>query len=280
MSTGAPKTAEWPVVLSHRVDPSAVIVLFRMTVAHLVRGRRLLVLMLLFALPIVFAGLAQYASMNYQAEKIEFLLIFGMIPQTLLPLTALIFASGMIQDEIEEQTLTYLLIRPLPRAAIYAVKLAATIVVTTVLTTVFTMLTYLVIDWYEPDLWGEVFPWVPLQTSLAMFLALAAYASVFGLMGVFTRRTLVAGIAYIIVFEGVIANVDFVIRKMTVMYQFRVLTIRWFDFDAKDWNITLETAPTATWAALNLVIATLVCTGLGAWFFARREFRVKTPEGT
>ena len=52
---------------------------------------------------------------QYDPEDAELALIFGLIPQAILPLTALVFASGMIQDEVEEQTLTYLLIRPLPR---------------------------------------------------------------------------------------------------------------------------------------------------------------------
>ena len=273
------KLADRPVDVSRRIDASAVVALFRMTVARLVRGRRLVVLALLFSLPVVFALLAQRYSPRYDAEATETILVFGLIPQTLLPLTALVFASGMIRDEIEEQTLTYLLIRPLPREAIYLVKLAATFTVTAVLTTIFTLLTYLVIDWNEPDLWGEVFPWMPLQTSAAMLLALAAYGSIFALLSVFTSRTLVFGVGYIIIFEGVIANIEFVVRKLTIMYQFRVLTIRWLDLKPKDWNIDLTLAPSGTWAGLNLAIAAVVGAVLGAWFFARREFRLKTPEG-
>ena len=43
---------------------------------------------------------------------LEFLLAFMFIPQLLLPLVALLYASGMIQDEQEEQTITYLLDPP------------------------------------------------------------------------------------------------------------------------------------------------------------------------
>ncbi len=279
MSTADRKTVGRPVVVSHRIDPSAVVMLFRMTVARLIRGRRLLVLMLLFSLPILFAFLARRYEPRYDANTGELALVLGLIPQTLLPLTALVFASGMIRDEIEEQTLTYLLLRPIPREVIYVVKLAATIFVTAVLTAVFTALTYLVVDWNEPNLIGEVFPIRVLQTSAAMFLSLAAYGSIFGLLSVFTSRTLVFGVGYIVVFEGVIANIEFVVRKVAILYQFRVLMIRGLDLKPADWNIDLKVAPSATWAALNLAIAALVFTALGAWFFARREFRIKTPEG-
>ena len=40
---------------------------------------------------------------------LEFVLLWILIPQALLPLVALLYASGIIQDEQEEQTITYLL---------------------------------------------------------------------------------------------------------------------------------------------------------------------------
>ena len=54
-----------------------------------------------------------------RAEKLQFALVFNLIPHALAPLAALLYATGIIQDEVEEQTLTYLLLRPLPRWAIY-----------------------------------------------------------------------------------------------------------------------------------------------------------------
>ena len=59
-------------------------------------------------------------------------MIFGLIFQALLPVSALLFASGMVQDDIEEQTLTYFLIRPIPRWVIYLAKLLGTFVVTAI----------------------------------------------------------------------------------------------------------------------------------------------------
>ena len=67
------------------------------------------------------------------------------LPQVVLPLVALMYASGIIHDEQEEQTITYLLIRPIPKWALYVVKLLATLTTTIVLTAVFTALTYAVV---------------------------------------------------------------------------------------------------------------------------------------
>ena len=68
--------------------------------------------------------------------------MFMFIPQALLPLVALVYASGILQDEQEGQTITYLLIRPIPKWALYIVKLLATITMAILLTAVFTALTY------------------------------------------------------------------------------------------------------------------------------------------
>ena len=40
---------------------------------------------------------------------------------------------GIVQDEQEEQTMTYLLIRPIPKWALYSVKLLATLTTTVIL---------------------------------------------------------------------------------------------------------------------------------------------------
>jgi ABC-2 type transport system permease protein len=281
--TGLAELAGRRVVLSRRVDPSALMALFGMTVARLVRGRRLVVLIALFSLPIVFVLLAQRYDARYEPRPIEMVIIFGLIPQTLLPLTPLIFAAGMVQDEIEEQTLTYLLIRPLPRPLIYATKLAGTLFVSATLTVIFTWITFLVVYEFEGSYQPfELLVRRPLKTAAAMVLAQAAYVSLFGLisiLGGIGRRTLVAGVIYIAIFEGLLANVDFVIRKITIMYQFRVLTIRGLGLRPADWNIDLKEAPDLTWAALNLAIAAVVMATFGGFLFAGREFRVKTPEG-
>jgi ABC-2 type transport system permease protein len=280
MSVRAEPFAGRPIRLSRRIDLTAVFALFRMTVDRLLRGRRLIVLALLFALPSVFALIAQRYNPRYDPKVVELALIFGLIPQTILPLMALVFASGMIQDEVEEQTLTYLLIRPLPRQVIYATKLVATWAVMAGLAAIFTEITYAVIYRFESVAFREILPERATKAIALMLLTLAAYGSVFGLVSLFVRRTLLFGVPYIILMEGIFANIEFIVRKLTIMYQFRVLSIRWLGLEAEDWNIDLELAPSALWAALNLAIATAVFVLLGSLLFARREFRVKTPEST
>ncbi len=279
MSANVRQMINEPIVLSRGVSPSALFTLFRMSVARLIRGRRSLVLILLFSLPLLTVVIAQMYAPRYDAADAARNVIFLFIPQTLLPLTALIFAAGMIQDEIEEQTLTYLLIRPIPRWLIYVTKLAATVVVTAVFTTVFTTLTYAVCYASDPRLKTEILPWVPLRASAVMIAALTAYVTVFALISVFTRRAVVVGIAYIVAFEGAVANIEFMIRQYTIIYQFRLISLRWLDIQISEWNLNPATAPALSDGVLNLALTIVVCMTIGAIAFSRREFRVKTPEG-
>ena len=226
---------------------------------------------------------------------LEFALAMMFIPQLLLPLVALLYASGMIQDEQEEQTITYLLIRPLPKWAIYVVKLLATLTTTVALTAIFTLLTYAAIyagAEQPPD--GALVR--GLKAAGIHSLAMIAYCSIFGLMSLITKRTLVIGIVYTALVEGVLANLPFGIRLMTVIYYTRLIAYRTLPFlvtgphggtenvTAIAWQLNVQDDPSLlehpqlSTCYTVLLVTSLVCTIVAAWLCSRREFHVKTPE--
>jgi ABC-2 type transport system permease protein len=273
-------TAEAP-ALGRGFDPTALAALFVLTVRQQLHGRRLVVLSLLFMLPSVLAVVLRLAPHPPTPSELEFGLILVFIPHTLAPLTVLLYAAGIVQDEVEEQTLTYLLLRPLPRWALYLTRLAVTWLVTSVLTGVFTILTCVAIWWNTPELWGEVLPGRALKLVALLTLAQAAYCAWFGLVGLWTRRALLVGLLYIVVFEGMLANFELVVRQLTVMYYFRVLATRWLNPPlSEDWSLNLPEAPGAAACVQTLLGASAVFVILGAMRMMRKEFRMKTPEGT
>src|SRR5271166_5686757 len=129
--------------LPKRFNMAGLATLYLLTLRQHLHGKRWIVMVILFLLP---AGLADLVRLTAPREvpgvALEFMFVVMLIPHAVLPLAALIYASGIIQDEQEDQTITYLLIRPLPKWAIYVVKLLATITTTLILTWVFTTLTY------------------------------------------------------------------------------------------------------------------------------------------
>src|SRR5262249_17088757 len=84
-----------------------------------------------------------------------------------------------------------------------------------------------------------------------------------------------------VVLRALLANIETVARRLTVMYYFRVLELRWLDVPlGKEWSIDLDSAPSNLDSVLTLLGAIAVFMLVGALMMMRREFRMKTPEGS
>ena len=277
-------------------DPTALWALYLLTLRQHLHGKRWMITAVLFLLPAVLAGCIRATSSGAApARGLEFLLAFMFIPQGLLPIVALLYGSGLLQDEQEEQTITYLLIRPIPKWALYVVKLLATLTTVTVLTSLFTALTYAAIYAGSPQAAGADVPARCLKAMGVHSLAVVAYCSIFGLISLLTTRTLVVGILYAVIFEGLMANLPFSIRLITVIYYARLIAYRTMgfvieeptgqmDIAAEVWGLDTRLDPgllehPQVRACLTvLLIGSVVCTALAAFLCSRREFHVKTPE--
>jgi len=289
-STNAP--ASQPRAFS--VSLSSLTTLFVLTLRQYLHGKRWMVMAALFVLPAALAILLRATAPNVPAGGLEFLIVFMLIPQALLPLVALVYASGMLQDEQEEQTITYLLIRPIPKWALYLVKLLATLTTTVILTAFFTALTYAAI-YIGADAGGENITARCLKAMSIHGLAVIAYCCLFGLISVFTKRTLLAGIVYAVIIEGVLANLPFGIRLITIIYYARLIAYRSLNFvvqapqgpeniAAEAWQLDLRrdpdllNHPQLDTCLFVLFASSLVCAILAALLCSRKEFYVKTPE--
>jgi ABC-2 type transport system permease protein len=259
---------------------------FTLSLRQFLRGRRAIVVSLLALLP---AGLALIlrsidAGPHHQGpplSEIEFVLLFNMIPHALLPLTALLYGSGLILDEQEEQTLTYLFIRPLPKWGIYIAKLLAAMCMVAILGVVFVLVTYVAV-YAGTSEWQYVFPGRMTIALALMVLTMIAYVALFGALSlIMQRRALLVGIIYIAMVEGVLANLNFALRQLSVMYYFRVLSLNWVDLNLRmrgDWRIEISEAPSPGACLTTLFVLVLIATYLAVQVFTRREFHVKTPE--
>lgn len=271
--------------------------LYALTLRQHLHGKRWLVLAALFLLPAVLAGVVRATAPEAPPGMLEFLFVFMFIPQALLPLVALLYGSGIVQDEQEEQTFTYLLVRPIPRWAIYVVKVLATVTTAVLLTAVFTALTYAAIYVGAGVPVADVLPRCA-KAAGAHALVVVAYCCLFGVMSLFTKRTLVLGFVYAAFFEGLLANLPFSVRLLALIYYGRLIAYRTMGFvvampygrevdvAAEAWQLDVRTDPgllehpSLRACVLVLVGVSVACTVLGAYLFSRREFHVKTPEGS
>jgi ABC-2 type transport system permease protein len=258
--------------------------LFTLTLRQYLRGRRMIVLALLALLPAGLAVLVRATAMPPHGpppREIEVVFLFNMVPHALLPLTALLYGSGMILDEQEGQTITYLLVRPLPKGALYLTRMLATVVIVVLLGLGFVVLTDAA-TYLGSDEFFDVFPLKAAATFGVMALALVAYVALFGCLSMLVQRSMIAGFIYIVAIEGILANIDLPVRKLTVMYYFRVLSLSWLSLDGKmsqGWSIVLADAPSPLACVLTLLGVSVAATLVGARVFAQKELYVKTPEG-
>jgi ABC-2 type transport system permease protein len=269
--------------------------LYVLTLRQHLRGKRWLVMGALLLLPVGLAILVRAVAPNFPLRGAEFMLEFFLVPQAVLPIVALVYASGIIRDEQEEQTITYLLVRPIAKWSIYIIKLLATMTTAVGLTVACTVLAFVAI--YAgggPQAEGAVSRCLTAVSIHA--LAVISYCSLFGLFSLVTRRVLLIGVIYTAIVEGVLANFPFGIRLLAVIYYARILAYRSLSFlvtapngrqedaAAEFWQLNVQADPTllehpqqSTCLAV-LAIGSLLCTVLAAWLCSRREFHVKTPE--
>jgi len=166
---------------------------------------------------------------------------------------------------------------------------------TAALVVVFTALTYVAIYVGAETPIGEVAGRC-LKAASIHALAVITYCSVFGLISLLTNRVLIVGILYTAIVEGLLANLPFSIRLITVIYYARLIAYRTMTFRvplsdggskdvaAEAWQLPavsdakLAEHPQLGTCIAVLLIASLACTVIAGWLCTQREFHVKTPE--
>jgi ABC-2 type transport system permease protein len=128
---------------------------------------------------------------------------FATLMLVALPVVALILGAAALGDERRDQTLSFLLVRPLRREAIVGAKLLSGWLATVLLVGGGAALSGLVMGLSAGH--GEVV--VPLLAAVA--ISALGYASIFVLLGYVTGRAVLYGLAYVFIWEsGITGAVD------------------------------------------------------------------------
>jgi ABC-2 type transport system permease protein len=259
----------------------ATLALFQASVARYLFARRAVVVGLLLLAPAAFVALIRVSVIDrneprfFEGAELAMLLTVG--PTAIVSFVCLLLSVGLIQDEIEEQTLTYVLLRPVPRWAIYFAKWLAAAAIAVGFTALFQMVGYAAL-YAGSDGLTTALTTRAWKAAGAVALAAFAYCGAFGLLGMLFKRSLVFGIVYIILFEGVLAAIPFNFRMYTIAYHFRMLCMHWIGVGESEWGLTPPEAQTAaSTSVLTLLGAGVALTFVASWIASRREFRMKTP---
>lgn len=183
--------------------------LVMLTLRGLVNRRRTLLLGLLGALLVLIAALYRLsdpAAGEAATFTAELLADFGLA--VLLPLVAVIVGTAALGSELEEGTIVYLLARPVARWRIVVAKLLVAWTLVSVLVAIPVLLAGLV---GHP---GDASP--AIGYAGASVLGAAEYCAIFVALSLLTSRSLIIGLAYVVVWEGVISGLFAGTRMLSV----------------------------------------------------------------
>jgi ABC-2 type transport system permease protein len=183
--------------------------LFNPTIARITTrglfGRRRFLLLL--PLPVLLVGLALLAN-GLGADPRDWAepVLVGLGFAAVLPVIALIVGTGVLGSEIDDGTLMHVLAKPLPRREIVLTKLAVAVAVTAVTVGVPMYLAGLVAG-------GARFG---AGLAVGCLVGAFAYAAVFLALSLLTRRPVLVGLLYVLIWEGVLGNLLTGTRMLSV----------------------------------------------------------------
>lgn len=176
-------------------------VLAGLTVRQALAKRRWVIVLLLAALPVVMATLIHlYGTVDDEPLRIVAEPIMTLIYTVVVPVIALILASSSFGAEIEDGTAIYLLAKPIPRAEIVVTKLVVTALICTALAAVTTLgAGASLVRGLDPT--GLV-----LGLTAGAVLGAFLYTAIFLALGLITKRGMLIGLVYLVVWEGALGS--------------------------------------------------------------------------
>ena len=242
--------------------------IFWLTLRQLVFRKSSLVLLLLAAIPPVIAIIFDVGN-NGETDPEEFtvkVLCIWLAVTTVLPLTAVLFGTSVLGDELEDGTIIYLLTKPIDRWLILLPKVLAAWLLTTSLVVVSLIVAVLIV------LGGGDGGQIILGFSLAVAVGSLAYAVVFALLSIVTSRALIAGLIFVFIWEGAVTG---------IFPGIRYLSIRHYTLGLADW---LTNVPTdfldAYVGGITALVLSLVVIVAGLVYANQRLRRVEIREAT
>jgi len=202
--------------------------------------------LLLFPLPVLLIGLVLLGrAADVSNADIADVALVGLGFSVVLPIIALVVGAGVLGSEIEDGTAVHILTKPLPRHEIILAKLAVAAGVTTVATAVPMFIAAALTDS------------VRLAIGVALGTALGAitYSALFLLLSLVSRRPVLIGLGYILIWEDTLVNLISGTRVLSVQQYALAVSDRIAGTDLLTGNVS---TPVALVMAAVLTVASTV----------------------
>ncbi|HVV35308.1 MAG TPA: hypothetical protein VHC63_01810 [Acidimicrobiales bacterium] len=212
---------------------------------QLTRGR--LIALIAIGAFAVFLGLAigKGTGTRQISDTLDMTQGYGL--QLLAPVVSLVLASAALGDFVDDRTLVYLWLRPVPR---WQISLGAA------LASIGTALPLVVIPVTLSAYLGSGDPTVAAGAAAASVVATLGYAGLFLALGFKVRRALVWGLAYILIWEGFLARSVSFCARLSISVYARSLLAHIADGELPKHSSTATAA--VLWPPIVAVIAIVV----------------------
>ncbi len=167
------------------------------TLRALLGRRRFLLMVLLASLPIVVGLIIRLGGGRPDPGGI----LDTLVIRTVMPLIALVVGTAAVGSEIEDGTVVFLLAKPIDRWLIALAKLVVAVGLTAALVVPPIIVTGVLVGGF-----GSESIRLALGYAFAAVVGGSAYAVAFTALGILTTRALIVGLAYTLLWEGVLAG--------------------------------------------------------------------------
>jgi ABC-2 type transport system permease protein len=162
---------------------------------------------ILLPLPLVLIGVALLSRLvGAQPSDWGEPVIKGLGFGAVLPIIALIVGTGVLGSEIDDGTVTHILAKPIPRAEIIFTKLAVSTGITAVVAGVPLFVVGLIAGSSS----------VAFALVAAAVVGALAYSALFLAMSLLTRRPVLVGLVYVVLWEGLLGNLLTGTRQLSI----------------------------------------------------------------
>ena len=183
---------------------------YLLTLRQLSGWRRLAIMAVLAALPVVFTLLLLAENSTDSVGEFDSIVLGGMLAGSIIPLVVLAIAAAAFGNEVEDRTLANLTLSPVPRWKIALPKLLATISVAgpfialSALTTAH--LAFL----------GDATSTI--AVTVGALVAVAMYGSLFVWLGLVSPQAIGIGLLYIVLWEGLLSGFVAGVRLLSIRF--------------------------------------------------------------
>jgi ABC-2 type transport system permease protein len=207
--------------MSGTVAPTqAIAVTYRVILRQLVTTGRVVALGLIGVAVAVVGWAVGQSNESFEFIRLENAVgVISLIAFTILvPVVALVFAAASLGETREDGTLVYLWLRPMRRWTVVVGAWLAALTVSVPLTVIPVAITAVLLDVGSGLVWATV---------IASVVGVVVYSALFVLLGLLVKNAIVWGLAYVIIWEGVVAAFGSSAAKVAIRgYTSSILTDR------------------------------------------------------